>query len=88
MDNEKTIAEINEVIGKIESALEPNCEIGARDKGTIKGLLKTREDKKNIKYFPCRREHSAKIVHHFVKEKGIVQSRFSMNAQPGVFILY
>lgn len=88
MDNEKTIAEINEVIAKVEAGLEPKCEIGARDKMTLKGLLKAGDSNKKIKFFPCKRENSAKIIHHFVKIKGIPQSRFSMNAQPGIFILY
>ena len=88
MDNEKSIAEINGVIAKVEAALEPDCEVGARDKATLKGLLKAGGVEKNLKFFPCKRENSAKIVHHFVKVKGLPQSRFSMNAQPGIFILY
>ena len=88
MDNEKTIEEINEVISKIEPELEPECEIGARDKMTLKGLLKATSSKKKMKYFPCKRENSAKILAHFVRVKEIPQSRFSMNAQPGIFILY
>jgi len=88
MDNEKSIAEINEVIEKVEAALEPKCEIGARDKMTLKGLLKAGNIKKKMKFFPCKRESSAKVVTHFVKVKGIPQSRFSMSAQPGIFILY
>ncbi|MEX2230849.1 MAG: hypothetical protein WD824_01715 [Cyclobacteriaceae bacterium] len=88
MDNEKSIAEINEVISKVEEALEPKCEIGARDKMTLKGLLKAGNFNKKTKFFPCKRENSAKIITHFVKVKGIPQSRFSMNAQPNIFILY
>jgi hypothetical protein len=88
MADEKAIAEINEVINKIEAALEPKCEIGARDKVTLKTLLKTAKDSRKTKFFTCRRENSAKIVSHFVKEKGIPQSKFSMNAQPAIFILY
>ena len=88
MDNEKSIAEINEVIAKVEEALEPKCEIGARDKMTLKGLVKAANIKKKAKFFPCKRENSAKIIHHFVKVKGIPQSRFSMNAQPNIFLLY
>ena len=88
MHNEKTIAEINEVIGKIEEALEPGCEIGARDKMTLKGLLKAAKTDKKIKFFPCKRENSGKILHHFVKVKGIPQSKYSMNAQPGIFLLH
>ena len=88
MDNEKSIAEINDVIAKVEAALEPGCEIGARDKMTLKGLLKTANVTKKTKFFPCKRESSAKILTHFVKTKGIPQSRFSMNSQPNIFILY
>jgi hypothetical protein len=88
MVNEKSIAEINAIIAKIEPALEPNCEIGARDKTTLKGLLKTSNSNKKLKFFPCKREDSGKIVNHFVKGKNIPQSKFSMNAQPGIFILY
>ena len=88
MDNEKSIAEINEVIAKVEAELEPDCEIGARDKATLKNLLKAGKVDKKTKFFPCKREISAKVVHHFVKVKGLPQSRFSMNAQPGIFLLY
>lgn len=87
MDNEKSIAEINEVIAQVEAGLEPGCEIGARDKMTLKGLLRANNIDKNIKFFPCKREISARIVAHFVRVKGIPQSRFSINAQPGIFIL-
>jgi len=87
MDNEKKIAEINQVIAKIEAELKPGCEIGARDKATLKGLLKTANVSREVKFFSCQREHSAKIVAYFVKEKKIPQSRFSMNAQPNIFLL-
>jgi hypothetical protein len=88
MENEKTIREVNELIAKIEPELEKDCEIGARDKMTLKTLLKNSNSDKKLKYFPCKRENSANVVTHFVKVKGIPQSRFSMNAQPGIFILY
>jgi hypothetical protein len=88
MDKEKSIAEINELISQIEGALEPNCEIGARDKRTLKGLLKASNNNKKVKFFPCKRENSAKVITHFVKGKGIPQSKFSMNAQPDIFILF
>lgn len=88
MENEKAIAEINEVIAQVEAKLTPGCEIGARDKATIKGLLKLHNIDRNMMFFPCQRENSARIVHHFVKIKGIPQSRFSINAQPGIFLLY
>jgi hypothetical protein len=88
MDNEKSIAEINELIAKVDAALEPGCEIGARDKMTLKGLLKAANITKKTRFFPCKREDSAKIIHHFVKVKGVPQSKFSMNAQPNIFLLY
>jgi hypothetical protein len=88
MDNEKTITEINEVIASIEEALEPGCEIGARDKVTLKGLLKAGQVDKKTKFFSCKRENSAKVLAHFVRVKNIPQSKYSMNAQPHIFILY
>jgi hypothetical protein len=88
MSNEKTITEINDLIKEIEAALEPNCEIGARDKVTLRGLLKTNKLEKKTKFFPCRRENSAKVVSHFVKTKNIPQSKFSTKAQEFIFILY
>lgn len=87
MDNEKTIAEINEVIAQVEAELKPGCEIGARDKATLKSLLKNAKITRDVKFFPCQREYSAKIVAHFVKQKKIPQSRFNSNAQPHVFLL-
>jgi hypothetical protein len=86
--NEKEIADINKVIAEIEEALEPKCEIGARDKSTLKVLLKTANVSKKTKFFNCKRESSAKILNHFVKVKGIPQSRYSANAQPNIFIIY
>ena len=87
MNNEKSIAEINEVIAQVETELKPGCEIGARDKATLKSLLRTAKITREVKFFPCQREHSSKIVAHFVKEKKIPQSRFNSNAQPHVFLL-
>jgi len=88
MDDAKAIAEINDVISKIEAELKPGCEIGAREKSTLKTLLKAANIGKETKFFPCRREHSSKIVNHFTRAKGVPQSRFSMNAQPSIFIIY
>ena len=88
MENEKAIAEINEVISKVEAELKPGCEIGARDKPTLKSLLKAAKVNKEPKFFPCQREHSSRILAHFVKTKNVPQSRFSMNAQPYIFLLY
>lgn len=86
--NEKSIREINDLIGRIEAALPPDAEIGARDRATLKSLLKSSKIDKQVKFFSCQREDSAKVIHYFVKEKGLTQSRFSMNAQPDIFILY
>jgi hypothetical protein len=88
MSNDKTITEINDLIKEIEAALEPNCEIGARDKVTLRGLLKTNNIAKKTKFFSCRRENSDKVVAHFVKGKSIPQSKFSTKAQEFIFILY
>lgn len=88
MDNEKSVAEINEVIAKVEAELKPGCEIGAREKVTLRTLLKAAKINKESKFFPCKREHSAKIISHFVKTKNIPQSKFSMNAQPYIFLVY
>jgi len=88
MDNEKSIAEINELIAKIEAELKPGCEIGARDKATLKGLLKAARVNKEPKFFPCQREHSSRVLSHFVKTRNVAQSRFSMNAQPHIFLLF
>lgn len=87
MDNEKSIAEINEVIAQIEAELKPGCEIGARDKATLKSLLKAAKVTREVKFFPCQREYSSKIVAHFVKQKTIPQSRFNSHAQPHIFLL-
>jgi hypothetical protein len=88
MANEKSIGEINELISKIEAALEPNAEIGARDKTTLRALLKAGNINRKAKFFTCKRENSARVLSYFVKEKGIPQSKFSMNAQPDIFIVY
>ncbi len=88
MENEKTIAEMNEVIARVEAELKPDCEIGARDKVTLRNLLKAAKVEKEVKFIPCKREHSAKILNHFVRVKGISQSRYSLNAQPFIFVVY
>lgn len=88
MENEKSVAEMNEVIARVEKDLKPDCEIGARDRVTLKNLLKAAKVDKEVKFFPCKREHSSKILNHFVRVKGMAQSRFSMNAQPFIFIIF
>lgn len=82
----KSITEINDIIKQIEKVLEPECEIGARDKETLRALMKASNMEKNTKFFACRREDSTEIVNHFTKTKGIPKSKFSLNAQPFVFV--
>jgi hypothetical protein len=90
--NEKEVREINAIIEKIDKALgelkKSKLEIGARDKATLQSLLRANkiETTKTL-FFPCRREHSAAIVSHFITEKKIPQNKFSLNAQEYIFIL-
>lgn len=86
MNQGKSITEINDLIKQIEKVLEPNCEIGARDRETLRALLKASNVEKKTKFFPCRRENSNDVVAHFIKEKGITKSKFSLNAQAFIFI--
>lgn len=84
--NEKEIREINEIIAEVAKVIKPKSEIGARSKATLTALLASAKAKKPA-YFKCKREYSDAIVSHFVKEKGVVKSRFSMNAQDTIFVL-
>jgi len=86
MKQGKSITEINDLIKQIEKVLEPDCEIGARDRETLRALLKASNMEKKTKFFACRREDSNEIVTHFTKTKGIAKSKFSLNAQPFVFV--
>lgn len=88
MNKDQSIEEINNVIKEVEKSLEPNCEIGARDKVTLTKLLSASGTAKKIKFFKCKREQSAKIVSFFVKQKGIPQNKFSSNVQEYVYLLY
>jgi hypothetical protein len=88
MSKDQSVEVINEVIAKIEKALVAGCEIGAGDRGTLASVLKANKVTKKTKFFDCQRDHSAKIVDHFVKTKGIPQSKFNMKAQASVFLLY
>ncbi len=81
------IAEVNEIITEIEKSIKPKCEIGARDKVIMTGLLKANKMTKVPQFFKCRREYSDSIVSFFVKEKGVTKSRFHMKNQEAVFIL-
>ncbi len=84
----KSIIEINEVIQQVEKALVAGCEIGARDRETLRALLKASGVEKKTKFFACRRENSNDVVTHFVKTKGLTKSKFSLNAQAYIFIAY
>lgn len=81
------ITEVNAIIAEIEKAIKPKCEIGARDKVVLTGLLKVNQVKKVPQFFKCRREYSEAIVSFFAKEKGVTKSRFHMKNQEAVFIL-
>jgi hypothetical protein len=84
----KSIIEINKVIEQVEKALVPGCEIGARDRETLRALLKASSPEKKTKFFACRRENSNDVVTHFVKTKGLAKSKFSLQSQPYIFIVY
>jgi hypothetical protein len=88
MNNESSFKEINDVIKTIEGALQPGCEIGARDNVTLTKLLRASNPEKKVKFFKCKREHSENIIKHFVKEKGITKNKFSVSAQPSIYILF
>jgi hypothetical protein len=90
--NEKEVKEINSVILDIQKAIDkmksPNCKIGARDKVTAVALLKANSiPTSNAVFFKCRREHSDAIVSHFVVNKEMKKSRFSMNRQQNIYIV-
>lgn len=81
------IEEINAVISAIEAKLDPKDEIGARDRVILRGLLQANKISKVPRFFGCKREYSETIVGYFVKEKGLTRNKFSMNAQPFIFLI-
>ncbi len=85
--NVQQIKEINDLIEEISKAIKPKCEIGAHDKTSLAGLLKTQKPAKEAIYFKCKTEYSDAIVSHFVKEKGVTKNRFHKNNQSNIFIL-
>ncbi len=87
MNNEQSIKEINEVIKKIEAALKPGCEIGARDAVTLRTLLQTNKVDRKAKFFECKRDHSEQVLNYFIKEKNIPKNKFSGNRQQFIYIL-
>jgi hypothetical protein len=85
--NEKEVREINEIIEAIEKVIKPKSEIGARSRATLAGLLASSKVTKKPVYFKCKREYSDAILNHFVKEKSIAKSKFSMAAQDSIFVI-
>ena len=85
--NEKEIREINEIIAEITKVIKPKSEIGARSKATLAALMASGKSTKKPVYFKCKREYSDAILNHFVKEKGVAKSRFSLGAQDTIFVL-
>lgn len=85
--NVQQVKEINDHIAEIAKALKPKCEMGAHDKVTLTALLKTQTPKREVTFFKCKREFSDAIVTHFVKEKGVVKSRFHKSNQANIFIV-
>lgn len=91
--NEHQVKEINTIITSINDALEKSknkkCQIGSRDKVTLKALLVANKiEPKNTAFFKCKRDYSETIVSHFINEKGLSKSKFSMNAQEYIFLLF
>lgn len=85
--NEKEVREINEIIAEITKVIKPKSEIGARSRSTLGGLLTANKIVKKPVYFRCKREYSDTILNHFVKEKGVAKSKFSLPAQDSIFVI-
>lgn len=85
--NPQQITEINQIIAEIDKVIKPKCEIGARDKAFATSLLASAKEKNKPSFFKCKREYSDTIVTHFVKEKGVIKSKFHMNGQSAIFVL-
>jgi hypothetical protein len=85
--NEKEVREINEIIAEVTKVIKAKSEIGARSRATLAGLLAASKVAKKPVYFKCKREYSDAILNHFVKEKGITKSKFSMPTQDSIFVI-
>ena len=90
--NEHQVKEINTIIASINSTLaklkNKKCEIGSRDRTTLQKLLAANKIKPaSTTFFKCKREYSETIVSHFVNEKGLLKSKFTMNTQEYIFLL-
>jgi len=83
----KQVEEINAIITAVEKAIKPGAEIGARDKAVLTTLLKSKKSDQKATFFACKREYSDAIVSHFVREKGVVKSTYSVANQSAVFVL-
>jgi hypothetical protein len=91
--NEHQVKEINTIITSINDALEKSknkkCQIGSRDKVTLQMLLKANKiEPKNTAFFKCKRDYCDTIVSYFINEKGLSKSKFSMNAQENIFLVF
>jgi hypothetical protein len=88
MNNPHEVREMNSVIADIQKALQPNAEIGIQDRATLGRLLEANGVERKVKFFPCKRHLADKVLKHFVKEKGIVQNKFSSNMKEFIYIIY
>lgn len=90
--NEIEINEINSIISDVQKAIDimnsPFAKVGARDRVTIRALLTANNiPSSTIGFFKCKRHYSDAIISHFVNNKGIKRSRFSMNLQEYIYII-
>lgn len=85
--NEKEVREINEIIAEVAKVIKPKSEIGARSRATLAGLLAASKVTKKPVYFKCKREYSDTILNHFVKEKEVTKSKFSLPTQDAIFVI-
>jgi hypothetical protein len=86
---DQSITEINTVIAKIQETITPECEIGALASTMLSSKLSMNNiERKKVKTYKCKRDHSDKIVQYFVKEKGIKKNKFSMNLQDCVYVIF
>jgi|GEM_PF-633031 len=88
MNNPQEVKEMNEVISQIQKVLQPDAEIGIQDKTTLNHLLHTNRIDKKVKFFPCKRHLSEKVVKHFVHVKGVLRNKFSSNMKEFIYVIY
>jgi hypothetical protein len=85
--NQTQITEVNEIIELIQKSVKPKCEIGAQSRTILRSQLAINKIKKKVKFFDVKREFADTIVNHFVNEKGLTKSRFSVNSGDSIFLL-